>query len=143
MAEISWLRAVGGGVLIGAAATALLLFNGRIAGISGIMGGLLPPRVDEGGWRWLFLGGLVLGGAFLVLVQPSAIGAPVRPLALSAASGLFVGFGTAISNGCTSGHGVCGLSRRSWRSLVATCTFIATGAVTVYVVEQLIPGSSP
>ena len=127
-----------GGALIGAAASGLLLFNGRIAGISGIVAGLLPPRGREGAWRLSFVLGLLAGGALLRAV-PGAFGGPhPRSLAVLGVAGMLVGLGTRISGGCTSGHGVCGLSRRSSRSLAATATFMATAGVTVFVFDHLL-----
>src|SRR5690606_30019879 len=124
-----------GGMLIGAASALLLAFNGRIAGISGIVGSLVSgvPRGDRG-WRLAFLGGLLLGGLLLGLVLPTAFGAPPVSWPMIVAAGLLVGFGTRMGSGCTSGHGVCGISRLSARSLVATATFISTGILTVLVV---------
>ena len=130
-----------GGVLIGAAASGLLLFNGRIAGMSNIFGALLPPPSGEVSWRAAFILGLLTGGGVLLVAAPSAFPAhQVRSLVTLAAGGLLVGLGTKISNGCTSGHGVCGLSRRSPRSLAATLTFMTTGALTVYIVNHLVRG---
>ena len=127
-----------GGVLIGMAASALLLFSGKIAGISGIVAGMLPPRPGDVVWRLCFLLGLATGGLLLLRLVPEAFGTvhPQAP-ALLMTAGLLVGLGTRIGNGCTSGHGVCGLSRRSMRSLIATLTFMASGMVTVYVVRHL------
>lgn len=127
-----------GGVLIGTAAVLLALFNGRIAGISGILGGLLPPVRGEIGWRLAFLAGLVLAPLVYSLLAPLP---PVQVEAGSAlliGAGLLVGLGTRYGAGCTSGHGVCGLSRRSPRSMVATAAFMAAGFATVYVVRHLI-----
>jgi uncharacterized protein len=127
-----------GGMLIGTAATVLLMMNGRVAGISGIVGGLLTEQKGQRGWRGSFLGGLVLGGLAMYLVRPSAFVveyAPSLPLAIVA--GLIVGVGTQLGNGCTSGHGVCGISRFSTRSIVATITFIATGAITVALMRSM------
>lgn len=128
-----------GGMLIGAASALLLAFNGRIAGISGIVGSLVSgvPRGDRG-WRLAFLGGLLLGGLLLGLVLPTAFGAPPVSWPMIVAAGLLVGFGTRMGSGCTSGHGVCGISRLSARSLVATATFISTGILTVLVVRHLL-----
>lgn len=127
-----------GGILIGAAASGLLLVNGQIAGISGILAGLLAPSDDDAGWRIAFVGGLLTGGALLLIALPAAFPAvPPHPLPRLAIAGLLVGLGTRISGGCTSGHGVCGLSRRSPRSLAATLTFMATGMATVFVVAHL------
>lgn len=129
----SWLLALAGGVMIGAAASLLLIAQGRIAGISGIVGSLLPPTARDLDWRLAFLGGLVLAGIVGAIVAPAAIGASVRPLSVVAVAGLLVGFGTRLGSGCTSGHGVCGLSRFSGRSLVAVMTFMATGAITAWI----------
>jgi uncharacterized membrane protein YedE/YeeE len=121
-----------GGLLIGVATSMLWLINGRIAGISGIVGGLLQPTPGDVGWRMAFVAGLGLGGLSLATWYPEAFAsAVVRPWWVVAVAGLLVGFGTRMGSGCTSGHGVCGLSRFSPRSLVATLTFIATGALTV------------
>ena len=129
----SWLLALGGGALIGAASALLFLTHGRIAGISGVLGGLLPPAAPDRAWRLAFLVGLVAAGVAGAVVAPSAIGASVRPLLAVIAAGLLVGFGTGLGSGCTSGHGVCGLSRGSLRSLAAVMTFMATGAATAFV----------
>ena len=127
-----------GGGLIGASAILLLLFNGRIAGISGILNAALNPREAEGGWRLLFLAGLILGAGAYVWTRPDANPTPVPiPLWLLGIAGFLVGFGTRMGSGCTSGHGVCGLGRFSLRSLVATLVFMATGIATVFVVRQL------
>ena len=133
-----------GGALIGVSASAMLVFNGRIAGISGILGGALRPSAGEGGWRLSFLGGLLAGAALLALFYPSAIVvAPTGvPLVVVALAGILVGVGTQMGSGCTSGHGVCGLSRFSPRSLGATLTFLATGACAAFVVRHLLGGSS-
>lgn len=123
-----------GGVLIGASAALLLIFAGRIAGITGILGGALQRRAGDVAWRLWFLGGLVGAGAILGRLYPGGFGGAVhRPPALLLLAGILVGFGTRMGNGCTSGHGVCGIGRLSLRSLVATAVFIATGALTVLV----------
>ena len=121
-----------GGVLIGASASLLLLFHGRVAGISGIVAGLLTPRRGDLAWRLLFVGGLLCGGLALMLVAPGAIDvrAP-RPALAVPIAGLLVGIGSALGSGCTSGHGVCGISRLSRRSLAATAVFMLTGMLTV------------
>jgi uncharacterized protein len=122
-----------GGAMIGLSASLLLLFNGRIAGISGILGGILIPQKQDLDWRVAFVSGLVVGGLILLGVHHQAFqNTLTRPLAVIAIAGLLVGFGTRLGNGCTSGHGVCGMSRLSKRSLAATLTFIASGAVTVF-----------
>jgi uncharacterized protein len=127
-----------GGVTIGAAASLFLLLNGRIAGISGILGGLLQTPTSNVAWRIAFLAGLVLAPIvyqlFAVLPQISIDAS--TPLLVIA--GLFVGLGTQYGTGCTSGHGVCGLSRLSPRSLVATLSFMAAGFATVFVLRHLI-----
>lgn len=126
-----------GGALLGISATILLLFNGRIAGISGIMGGALSEPGDRD-WRIAFLVGLVVGGGALLAVRPSSFGTPPEVSLLTLViAGLLVGFGTTVGTGCTSGHGVCGLSRLSIRSLVAVLTFITTAAIAVVVQRAL------
>ncbi len=133
--------ALAGGALIGLSASLLLVFNGRIAGISSIVGGLFAPR-DGLGWRAAFLAGLLAGGLLLAWLWPQGLAprGPTLPIALVAAAGLMVGFGTQLGSGCTSGHGVCGLSRLSVRSLVAVVTFMATGALAVFFVRHVLPG---
>ena len=131
-----------GGVLIGLASALLLLFNGRIAGVSGIAGGLFSLPGGERAWRASFIGGLVAGGLLLQAFLPSSMGAPVvTGSGVAIVAGLFVGFGTQLGSGCTSGHGVCGLARGSKRSLTATVTFMATGALTVFVVRHVLGGA--
>lgn len=130
MTEFTPISAVMGGALIGLASTGLLLFHGRIAGISGIFGGLLQPRNGDVSWRLAFVVGLLAGGLALIAVAPETIGtASGRSLGVVALGGVLVGFGTRMGNGCTSGHGVCGLSRFSVRSLVAVLTFMGVGMV--------------
>ena len=132
-----------GGALIGASATLLLMLDGRIAGISGIVGGLLEQKAPrEAAWRALFVAGLLAGGLVLLALRPAAFGEPVVSLPLTALGGLLVGFGTRLGGGCTSGHGVCGISRLSSRSLVATLTFMATGVITAFVVRHVLGGAS-
>ena len=133
-----------GGVLIGLGASLLLLFNGRVAGISGIAGGLLQPSRGEVGWRLAFIGGLVGGGLLLRVLLPGAFGqgSGVAPgYGLVVLSGLLVGFGTRLGSGCTSGHGVCGLGRGAPRSLGATLTFVAMGMLAVFVLRRLSGGA--
>lgn len=132
-----WALALLGGALIGSGSALLLLTQGRIAGISGIAGGLVQRATSDRAWRLAFLTGLVAAGVVASVVMPAAIGAPVRPLAAMVVAGLLVGFGTRLGDGCTSGHGVCGLSRGSVRSLVAVGTFMATGAITAIVLGRL------
>ena len=138
-----WALAAMGGALIGAAATLLLLFNGRIAGITGIAAGLLTRDRAELSWRAAFIGGLLVGGAAMAILRPSAFGAPLLQSApLVVGSGLLVGFGTRLANGCTSGHGVCGIARLSPRSLVATGTFMAAAGLTVFIVRHVLGSAS-
>ena len=119
-----------GGALIGLSASALLASHGRIAGISGIWGGLLHPPADGIGWRAAFLAGLAAGAVAVSAIAPGAVHPPSgRSIGTIAAAGALVGVGTYVGNGCTSGHGVCGLSRRSGRSAVAVATFVAVGIV--------------
>ena len=138
MMQPDWIAGLGGGALIGLAASLLLWCDGRIAGISGILGGL-PGASGDRLWRWAFLGGLVLGaGAWAAF----AGGLPQQwqgGAGLMAAAGLLVGFGTRLGSGCTSGHGVCGIARLSPRSLAATATFMAAGICTVFVLRHLLP----
>lgn len=129
-----------GGSLIGLSAAILLLINGRIAGISGIVGGVIYPEKGDMDWRIVFVVGLIIGG---FIYQWSGLGVGVShiqavvdtPMLIIA--GLLVGIGTTIGTGCTSGHGICGLARRSPRSLVATLSFMASAFVTVFIVRQL------
>lgn len=130
--------ALWGGILIGIAAGMFVLLNGRIAGISGIIGGLLKPVRGDSAWRVAFVGGLLVAPLVyaLVAVLPlPQIDAGYGTLVLA---GLLVGIGTRYGSGCTSGHGVCGLSRLSPRSLVATVTFMAAGFITVFVIRHLL-----
>jgi uncharacterized protein len=128
--ETSWIFALAGGALIGGAAALLFLTHGRVAGISGIVGSLLPPAANDRDWRLAFVGGLLAAGVVGGHLVPAAVGASVRGLPAVVVAGLLVGFGTRMGSGCTSGHGVCGLSRWSSRSMVAVATFMVTGAVT-------------
>ena len=139
MENFTPLSALIGGCLIGAAAGLLLWLDGRIAGISGILGGLLGAKPGERAWRAAFLGGLILGP----LVHASVVSEPLPfevsgSLPLLIVAGLLVGFGTRLGSGCTSGHGVCGLARLSRRSLAATMAFFVTAAVTVFIVRHLL-----
>ncbi len=139
MTEI--LSALLGGALIGVAASGLMYYLGRIAGISGIFHGVLNPKAGDTVWRLSFILGLLAGGVALANLVPSTIGAPVvtNPATIAAA-GLLVGVGTRLGNGCTSGHGVCGIARRSRRSLVATMTFVLSGVVVATLTSLLSGG---
>lgn len=128
-----------GGVLIGVAAALFILLNGRILGISGILGGLLPPKPGDTLWRVTFLLGIFLSPLMFNLLAPAEyIKAPRidADYSLLILAGLLVGVGTRYGSGCTSGHGVCGLSRLSPRSLAATATFMAAGFATVYIIRH-------
>ena len=125
-------NAILGGALIGLAASIMLLFNGKVTGISGIIGGVLNPENHDKKWRILFVTGLLSGGLILRLLndQVFILKTSVTPMDYIIA-GFLVGFGTLLGNGCTSGHGVCGISRLSPRSMIATITFIISGVVSV------------
>ena len=132
------MEAIDGGVLIGIAATMMLLFNGRVTGISGILGGLLNPDTKDKSWRILFLLGLLVGGFILRVFHP------VSFLTVSNAwridymiGGFLVGFGTLLGNGCTSGHGVCGISRFSINSIISTVIFILSGILGVVLFKSI------
>ena len=132
------LPALLGGALIGIAASIVLLFEGRVAGVNGILGGLLARPADWA-WRVVFLAGLVTLGVVAAAIDPSRVAYPLdRPLVLLIPAGLAVGFGTQLGNGCTSGHGVCGLARLSPRSLVNVLAFMGAGAVTAVIVGQVL-----
>lgn len=136
-----WLAALAGGGLIGLAAVLLMLGLGRIAGITGILGGLWGARPGDSGWRLAFLAGLVLAAPLLAAagaVDPAITVA--APLPLIVIAGLLVGFGARLGNGCTSGHGVCGIARLSPRSLAATGVFMAVAAAVVFVVRHGLAG---
>ena len=142
MTEFTPVSSLAGGALIGAAATLLLWLDGRIAGISGIVGGLLRRRPGDMAWRVAFVVGLLGGGLVLRLVAPATVAfALQRSTATLIIAGLLVGYGTQLGNGCTSGHGVCGLSRGSRRSLAATITFMTTGVLTALAMRLL--GGAP
>lgn len=134
--ELTWLP-LAGGALIGAAASLLLLTHGRVAGVSGLLAGLLFVRDRDTRCRAGFLGGLVLVGALAALAGAPTIAAPVAPWPVVILAGVLVGFGTRLGNGCTSGHGVCGVARLSRRSLVATLAFVGSGMVTATAVGAL------
>jgi uncharacterized protein len=143
--NIDWIQftpwtALAGGILLGIASAAFILVNGRVLGISGILGGLLVPKRSDASWRVLFLLGMLMAPATLSLLAPGLISAPriEASNATIVVAGLLVGLGTRYGSGCTSGHGVCGLSRLSPRSLVATMAFMASGFAMVFVVRHLI-----
>jgi uncharacterized protein len=127
-----------GGLLIGLASALFILFSGRLLGISGIMGGLLGPRRGDTGWRLSFVAGLLVAPALWSLFAPPQVPRFETGGTLLMVAGLLVGWGTRYGSGCTSGHGVCGLSRLSPRSLAATLAFMGAGFVTVYIVRHLV-----
>jgi uncharacterized protein len=140
--EFTPLAATAGGVLIGLSAVLLMAMIGRIAGISGIAGAVLPPRpAADWGWRVAFVIGLVAGPVVVMLLSgsPPPIQFPMGPVVMAAA-GFLVGIGTMLGNGCTSGHGVCGIARLSVRSLAATATFMAAAIIVVFLVRHVIGG---
>lgn len=126
-----WLMSLAGGMLIGLSASLLLIANGRLAGISGIYSGLLSFKKSDMLWRAAFVAGLIAGAFMFSAVKPELFhNLTGRPIGVLAVGGLLVGFGTVVGSGCTSGHGVCGISRLSPRSIVATAIFMAAGALT-------------
>ena len=139
MTEFTPFSALAGGLLIGASAALLLLLNGRIAGISGILGGLLPPHAGDTAWRAAFVARLLLAPLAYV-----ALGGALPSVSLTAStpllvvSGLLVGFGARLGSGCTSGHGVCGIGRGSPRSFIATGIFMAVAVATVFVTRRVL-----
>ncbi len=143
MHEFTPLTGALGGALIGLAAALLLALNGRIAGISGIVGGLLPPRAGDALWRLLFVLGLALGALLVRLYSGAPLAVPVESSTFTLVlGGVLVGFGTRLGSGCTSGHGICGLARLSPRSLVAVLTFMASAMLTVFALRHALGGGS-
>jgi uncharacterized protein len=134
--EFTPLLSLSGGVLIGASAVLLMWLNGRIAGMTGILFGMIPPLARDWHWRAAFIAGAVLAPlAWLALGNQIAFGVPV-PLTALVIGGLIVGVGVTFGGGCTSGHGVCGMARLSPRSLAATLTFMIATAITVYLIRH-------
>ena len=140
MANFTPISAAIGGALIGLAAVLLMLFTGRIAGISGIMGGLFNPHSDDRRWRLAFIAGLVAAPLAAALAG-HAVATPQLPAsAITVAAGLLVGFGTRLGNGCTSGHGICGIARLSPRSIAATTMFMTTAVTVVALTRHVFGG---
>lgn len=134
----TWMTALAGGVLIGLAATLLLWLNGRVAGVSGMLNGVLFRQRGDLAWRVAFLAGLIgAGGLYLALVPGAYVPREDFSRGALVVAGLLVGFGTRMGNGCTSGHGVCGLGRLSGRSLAAVLTFMATAIATTFVIRHV------
>ncbi len=128
-----------GGVLIGLAAAMLLLLNGRLSGISGIVGGMMAPKTSDVGWRAAFIVGLLLGPFIYILVTGGALLLEMQAsVPVLVVAGLLVGFGTRLGSGCTSGHGVCGIARLSKRSIVATAVFFVVAMLTVFLTRHVI-----
>ena len=137
MTEFEVLMPLTGGVLIGISASMLLLFSGRIAGVSGIFGGTLFKQGKERAWRVSFIAGLIAGGVVLYIINAEFFeNSSGRGVLAVNIAGLLVGIGTRIGGGCTSGHGVCGIGRLSIRSIVATVTFVFAGMLTVFLVKS-------
>ena len=138
MENLNILPSLLGGALIGVSVSILLLFNGRMAGISGIMNGIFKSPKDEKHWRLTFLIGLVIGAIiFQIIIPDFFIPRENYPLWLIAIGGFLVGIGTRLSSGCTSGHGICGIANLSKRSIFATLTFMASGMLTVFIIKHL------
>lgn len=136
-----WILGLLGGVMMGVGCLTLVLFNGKILGVSGLLGGALK-RGSDTGWRWAFLGGMVAAGVGALLAYPSAFDwGTHRSTGATLVGAVLVGAGTQLGNGCTSGHGICGMGRLSVRSIVATCVFMATAAASVFVIEHLLGGA--
>jgi len=129
-----WIEPLVGGALIGLAATFMMALNGKVMGVSGIIGGLLEPKEKAKSWRWAFLLGMLSMALLLRFWYPSAFDESPASTTVLVVSGLLVGLGTRLGGGCTSGHGVCGMSRLSLRSLVATLSFMLAGFITVWLV---------
>lgn len=137
MQQIYW--SLLGGVLLGVAAGIVLVANGRVAGVSGMVSCTLRPRAVDSSWQLTFLLGLMAGGALLHWIYPAALPVgKVAPFYAMAGAGLLVGFGARFSGGCTSGHGLCGVGRLSGRSTVATLTFMTAGAMTVWILRHVL-----
>lgn len=128
-----------GGLLLGLAAGVVLVANGRVAGVSSMVSSSFRPRAVDSSWQIVFLLGLIAGGALLSWLDPAALPVgQVAPIELMVGAGLLVGFGARLSGGCTSGHGLCGVGRLSGRSVIATGTFMAAGALTVWITRHVL-----
>lgn len=141
MTEFTPIASIVGGLLIGLAAAGLMLFHGKVAGISGILADSMASGVGDRGWRWAFLVGLLAGGVVALGLLPGVFESTVeRSAGALLLAGVLVGVGTQLGGGCTSGHGVCGIGRLSKRSMVATVVFMAAGAGTVFMVSHAFGG---
>jgi uncharacterized membrane protein YedE/YeeE len=135
----SFILALIGGGLVGLASSLLLYSHGKVAGISGILGGFLVGGSEDKPWRLSFLIGLIMAGMIYVFIDSSAfINAQIQAPWITILAGLLVGFGTQLGNGCTSGHGICGLARGSKRSFTATMTFMLTGMIAAFIIQHFI-----
>lgn len=141
MTDFTPISALLGGALVGLSAVLLMAFNGRIAGMTGILSGLLPPVSTDWAWRAAFLSGAIVAPALLTALSGYDVGfaSPV-PMSWIVISGLIVGVGVFLASGCTSGHGVCGMARLSPRSIVATATFMVAATGTVFTIRHLLGG---
>ena len=138
MENFNLISALFGGALIGLSVTLLLLFNGRMAGISGIMNGVFNSPKNERTWRLVFLSGLVIGAIVFHAFSPDTfVPRQGYPFWLIAVGGFLVGIGTRLGSGCTSGHGICGIANGSKRSILATLTFMGSGVITVYFIKHI------
>lgn len=133
--EVTVINSLFGGILIGFSASILILFNGKIAGISGIVGGLFRPKKNDVAWRLMFIVGLLISPILFSLFRPLPNITIDANITMIVIAGMLVGIGTRFGSGCTSGHGVCGVARMSHRSIIATVTFILSGALTVFILR--------
>lgn len=142
MTEFTPVASLLGGALIGLSAVLLMAFHGRIAGMTGILSGLLPPVSPDWSWRAAFIAGAVAAPSLVIAVSGYSVGysSPV-PMSWIVFGGLLVGIGVYFGSGCTSGHGVCGMARLSPRSIAATATFLGTAMITVFVIRHMLGGS--
>ena len=141
MANFTPISAAIGGALIGLSAVLLMLFTGRIAGVAGITGGLFNPRSDDRGWRLAFVSGLIAAPLAAALIgRPVAMPQMPGSMIVIAIAGLLDGFGTRLGNGCTSGHGICGIARLSPRSIAATCVFMIAAIIVVALTRHVFGG---
>lgn len=142
MENFTPIASLAGGIIIGIASAIMLLYVGRIAGISGIFGGFLNAKKGDTAWRGMFIAGLLAGGLILLAVYPDSLRIQIdRSLGAVIVAGLLVGIGSRLGSGCTSGHGICGVGRVAPRSLVSVGVFMATGAATAIIVNHLLGGS--
>ena len=137
--NLDWINPLIGGVIIGLAASLMLLLQGRIFGISGVLSGAIFSKGEDKKWRIAAVAGLVIGSAFVNFLQPEYFNYEVKgDLWMMVLAGVLVGFGSRLGSGCTSGHGICGIPRLSYRSLTAVLTFMATGILTVYIFRHVL-----